>query len=81
MNLLNRIIGLRNENGKIVTFWVLLPDAKSAGMSIFGLQSEPYLDFVNRVVNMLDASCIFVRDLGGESALAQARLVRIGSTR
>ena len=51
-------------------FWDVLPQAPSADLSIFGLQTRPDLDFVGNVVNLLDASCIFVRDSGDESALA-----------
>lgn len=51
-------------------FWQQLPQAPRADLSIFGLQSRPDLAFIEKVVTVLDASCIFVRDSGDESALA-----------
>jgi len=54
----------------IGTFWDSLSKADSADLSIFGLQTEPDLDFANKVAGVLDASCMFVRDSGDESALA-----------
>jgi solute carrier family 12 sodium/potassium/chloride transporter 2 len=51
-------------------FWEALPQAPAADLSILGLQSHPDLDFVEKVVKIIDASCIFVRDSGDESALA-----------
>ncbi|MEZ4645773.1 MAG: amino acid permease [Chloroflexota bacterium] len=51
-------------------FWERLPQAPRADLSILGLQTDPDLDFVARVVTVLDATCVFVRDSGDESALA-----------
>ncbi len=62
------------ENTQVIvhagTFWDILPQAPRADLSIFGLQREPDLDFADTVVEKLNASCIFVRDAGDESALA-----------
>ena len=51
-------------------FWDTLTEAPRADLSILGLQPQPNLDFVERVVRTLETSCIFVRDSGDESALA-----------
>lgn len=51
-------------------FWEALPQAPAADLSILGLQAHPDLDFVEKAVKIIDASCIFVRDSGDESALA-----------
>ena len=51
-------------------FWAALPQAPRADLSIFGLQQKPNLAFVEKVVSLIEASCIFVRDSGDESALA-----------
>jgi len=64
---------LPSETGiKVFTgdFWESLPQAPAADLSILGLQSHPDLDFVEKAVKIIDASCIFVRDSGDESALA-----------
>ena len=55
---------------QVGNFWQLLPIAPRADLSIFGLQAKPDLDFMARVRDMVDGSCIFVRDSGNESALA-----------
>lgn len=47
-----------------------LPQAPQADLNIFGLQHEVNLAFMERLVAATDASCIFVRDSGNESALA-----------
>lgn len=53
------------------SFWDALPRAPRADLSLLGLQLEnPDLDFVARVAAVTDASCLFVRDSGDESALA-----------
>lgn len=44
--------------------------APRADLSIFGLPREPDLAFSQRIVEVVDGSCIFVRDSGDESALA-----------
>ena len=51
-------------------FWAALPQAPAADLSVLGLQAHPDLDFVEKTVKIIDASCIFVRDSGDESALA-----------
>ena len=51
-------------------FWDALTQVPAADINIFGLQSQPDLEFVEKVVDTLGASCIFVRDSGDESALA-----------
>lgn len=51
-------------------FWQQIPQAPRADLSIFGLQPRPDLEFIEKIVTVLDASCIFVRDSGDESALA-----------
>ncbi|MCP4425222.1 MAG: amino acid permease [Chloroflexi bacterium] len=51
-------------------FWDVLPQSPRADLNIFGLQPQPKLEFVEKVIGLLDASCIFVRDSGDESALA-----------
>lgn len=53
-----------------VPFWEALEAAPRADLHILGLQNIPDLDFVDKVVQTVDASCIFVRDSGEESALA-----------
>ncbi|MCA9970218.1 MAG: amino acid permease [Anaerolineales bacterium] len=52
------------------SFWESLALAPRADLTILGLQTEPDLDFVARAVELIDASCLFVRDSGDESALA-----------
>jgi amino acid transporter len=47
-----------------------LPQAPEADLNIFGLQQQISLDFIRRIVAATDASAIFVRDSGDESALA-----------
>ncbi|MGB0388686.1 MAG: Na-K-Cl cotransporter [Ardenticatenaceae bacterium] len=48
-----------------------LPKAPHADLNIFGLQSNDVsLPFAERMVEATNASCIFVRDSGNESALA-----------
>ncbi len=51
-------------------FWTAVAQAPAADLSILGLQAHPDLDFVEKVVKIIDASCVFVRDSGDESALA-----------
>ncbi|MBE2220902.1 MAG: amino acid permease [Anaerolineae bacterium] len=52
------------------SFWEALPQGPAADLTILGLQAQPDLDFVEKAVKIIDASCIFVRDSGDESALA-----------
>jgi solute carrier family 12 sodium/potassium/chloride transporter 2 len=47
-----------------------LPRAPQADLNIFGLQQKVDLPFTQRMVKATNASCIFVRDSGHESALA-----------
>ena len=47
-----------------------LPKAPKADLNIFGLQEKVDLAFIQRMVNATNASCLFVRDSGQESALA-----------
>ena len=51
-------------------FVALLPRAPQADLNIFGLQDRVDLDSMGRMVEATNASCIFVRDAGFESALA-----------
>jgi hypothetical protein len=52
------------------SFHSLLPEAPQADLNIFGLQNRVDLAFMERLVEATNASCIFVRDAGFESALA-----------
>ena len=52
------------------SFSAALQRAPRADLSSFGLPRDPDLAFSQRVVEMVDGSCIFVRDSGDESALA-----------
>ena len=47
-----------------------LPHAPQADLHIFGLQHQVNLAFVEQIVAATNASCIFVRDSGEESAMA-----------
>jgi len=47
-----------------------LPQASQADLNIFGLQEQLDLPFIERMVAATNASCIFVRGSGNESALA-----------
>ena len=47
-----------------------LLQASSADLSIFGLPLEPDLAFAKKITTLTNASCVFVRDSGDESALA-----------
>ncbi len=47
-----------------------LPRSPEADLNIFGLQQRVDLAFTERMVTATNASCIFVRDSGHESALA-----------
>jgi len=52
------------------TFDEFVPTSPRADLNVFGMLSDPDLDFARRMVSQTDASCIFVRDSGAESALA-----------
>jgi len=47
-----------------------LPDAPRADLTIIGLPKELDLSFNRRIMDIVDGSCVFVRDSGEESALA-----------
>jgi hypothetical protein len=47
-----------------------LPNAPLADLHIFGLQEQVNLSFIQNMVTATNASCIFVRSSGQESALA-----------
>ncbi|MDX1687686.1 MAG: hypothetical protein R3248_06855 [Candidatus Promineifilaceae bacterium] len=53
-----------------VPFEDALQQAPRGDLSCFGLPRQPDLAFSQRIVEMVDGSCIFVRDSGEESALA-----------
>ena len=46
-----------------------IEQAPEADLNIFGLQKQINLAFMQRMINQVDTSCIFVRDSGRESAL------------
>jgi solute carrier family 12 (sodium/potassium/chloride transporter), member 2 len=52
------------------TFDEAIARVDPADLSIFGMISDPDIDFARRMVEATDSSCIFVRDSGQESALA-----------
>lgn len=52
------------------SFEETLQNAPRADLSCFGLPKDPDLAFSQRIVQLVDGSCIFVRDSGEESALA-----------
>ena len=52
------------------TFRQFVTDTPQADLHIFGMLSDPDLDFARQMVDETDASCIFVRDSGTENALA-----------
>ena len=47
-----------------------LEEAPRADLSIIGLPRDPDLSFDRRTVDIVDGSCVFVRDSGDESAVA-----------
>ena len=51
-------------------FYDFVERAPSADLNIFGMDDDPDLEFVRRMVDATSSSCIFVRDSGNESALA-----------
>jgi hypothetical protein len=64
---------LPGDTGVLVwqsSFEEALKSAPRADLSSFGLPREPDLAFSQRIVELVDGSCIFVRDSGEESALA-----------
>ncbi len=64
----------RIPNAEIVIntgqFTEQMAQAPQADLNIFGMISNPDLDFARRMMEKTDSSCIFVRDSGQESALA-----------
>jgi amino acid transporter len=52
------------------TFGEYLPEAPQADLNLFGLISDPDFDFIHRMVERTNSTCLFVRDSGQESALA-----------
>ena len=52
------------------SFGDAIANAAGADLNIFGMLSDPDLDFARRMIGETDSSCIFVRDSGQESALA-----------
>lgn len=52
------------------TLYDYLPHAPQADLNVFGMQNEMKLSFMLKMMQATDASCIFVRDSGEESALA-----------
>ncbi len=51
-------------------FWEAIDEKPNGDINLFGLPREYDPDFVRRVFQTVDASCLFVRDSGDESALA-----------
>jgi len=51
-------------------FMASLKEVPRADLSIFGLPKPSDITFCRRVVDIVDSSCVFVRDSGDESALA-----------
>ena len=47
-----------------------LTQVPRADLSIFGLPKPSDITFCQRIVKIVDSSCVFVRDSGDESALA-----------
>jgi hypothetical protein len=52
------------------SFFDFLPTASQADLNLFGLVPDPDFDFIRRMVRATNATCLFVRDSGHESALA-----------
>jgi solute carrier family 12 sodium/potassium/chloride transporter 2 len=51
-------------------FDAYVPGAPQADLNLFGLVPDPDFDFLRRMVHTTNATCLFVRDSGHESALA-----------
>ena len=47
-----------------------LADAPRADLTVIGLPKEPDLKFNQHIMDIVDGSCVFVRDSGEESAFA-----------
>ena len=54
----------------VLPFEEALRQAPSADLSVFGLSRKSDLAFSQRIMRIIDRSCVFVRDSGEESALA-----------
>lgn len=52
------------------SFEEALTEAPQADLTIIGLPKKPDLNFNRRIMDIVDGSCVFVRDSGQESALA-----------
>ncbi|HSH03825.1 MAG TPA: Na-K-Cl cotransporter [Anaerolineae bacterium] len=67
-------LGRLPSNTTVIVYEGAFLDALAAtergDVNMFGLQKQPDLGFVHRIIDSVDASCIFVRDSGNESALA-----------
>ena len=72
LNELIKLGRLTNTKAVIVegNFREALERVPRADLNFFGLPREMDLSFVRRVYHIVDASCLFVRDSGNESALA-----------
>jgi hypothetical protein len=53
-----------------IPFAEALRQAPTADLSIFGLSRKSNMAFSQRIIEIANGSCIFVRDSGEESALA-----------
>lgn len=70
---LNTLARLPANTGYVVlnsNFETALTEAPRADLTVIGLPQSPDLRFYLRIVNIVNGSCIFVRDSGDESALA-----------
>ena len=54
----------------VAPFMDAVKQTPRADLAVFGLAMEPDLGFVQALVQQVNASCVFVRDSGDESALA-----------
>jgi hypothetical protein len=52
------------------SFHEALRQVPSADINLFGLPDDFRPGFLQEIINIVDASCLFVRDSGDESALA-----------
>lgn len=67
---LTRLSGKPQVYALQTSFEEALAQAPRADLSIFGLPLQPDLAFTQKITRLVDASCVFVRDSGDESALA-----------
>lgn len=54
----------------VLPFSEAVAQGPRADLDIFGLSREPDMEFVQNLTELLNGSCVFVRDSGDESALA-----------